>query len=208
MTQDDIPDSPRVPKYRLIHQELQEQIRSGQYPSGHKMPSEAELVERFGASRLTIARAIKELQIEGLVQRRAGSGTYVRQPEPVNGHLHFGLLIPDLGQTEIFELICQGIAEGRQNDSYSLVWGKTSHGLRSPELQAEQLCEHYIAKRVAGIFFAPLELTPAKDEVNSRIAEAFNQAGIPVILLDRDICSYPARSKYDLVGIDNRRAGY
>lgn len=198
----------RVPKYRSIYKELHQLILAGAYPHGHKMPSEAELVERFGASRLTVARAIKELQIEGLVHRRAGSGTYVRQREPATGHHLFGLLIPDLGQTEIFEPICQGMTEARQSGSYSLQWGKTAHSSRSPESQAEQLSADYIAKKVSGVFFAPLELTPAKDEVNGRIVEAFDRAGIPVILLDRDICAYPARSRYDLVGIDNRRGGY
>jgi DNA-binding LacI/PurR family transcriptional regulator len=65
-----------------------------------------------------------------------------------------------------------------------------------------------IAKSVSGVFFAPLELTPQKDAVNRGIAEALDKAGIPVVLLDRDLVSYPERSRYDLVGIDNRRAGY
>jgi GntR family transcriptional regulator of arabinose operon len=76
------------------------------------------------------------------------------------------------------------------------------------EQQASQACRQLIAKRVSGIFFAPLELTPQKDAINRGIAEALDKAGIPVVLLDRDLVSYPERSRYDLVGIDNRRAGY
>jgi DNA-binding LacI/PurR family transcriptional regulator len=34
------------------------------------------------------------------------------------------------------------------------------------------------------------------------------EAGIPVVLLDRDFVNYPDRSNFDLVGIDNHRAGY
>jgi GntR family transcriptional regulator, arabinose operon transcriptional repressor len=58
------------------------------------------------------------------------------------------------------------------------------------------------------VFFAPLELTPEKDDLNRSIAQEFDKAGIPVVLLDRDLVAYPERSGYDLVGIDNRRAGY
>jgi DNA-binding LacI/PurR family transcriptional regulator len=76
------------------------------------------------------------------------------------------------------------------------------------EQQASQACRQLVAKKVSGIFFAPLELTPQKDAINRAIAQALDQAGIPVILLDRDLVSYPERSRYDLVGIDNRRAGY
>jgi DNA-binding LacI/PurR family transcriptional regulator len=58
------------------------------------------------------------------------------------------------------------------------------------------------------VFFAPLELTPAKDEVNAKIARALDAARIPVVLLDRTVVPYPRRGHHDLVGIDNRRAGY
>ena len=70
------------------------------------------------------------------------------------------------------------------------------------------LCRQLIAKEVSGVFFAPLELTPGKDATNRGIAEVFDEAGIPVVLLDRDLVAYPERSRYDLIGIDNRRAGY
>ena len=46
------------------------------------------------------------------------------------------------------------------------------------------------------------------DEVNRRIADALDQARIPVVLLDRTVVPYPERGHHDLVGIDNRRAGY
>jgi DNA-binding LacI/PurR family transcriptional regulator len=65
-----------------------------------------------------------------------------------------------------------------------------------------------IAKRVSGVFFAPLELTPDKDAVNRQVVAMFDRARIPLVLLDRDIVAFPWRSHYDLVGIDNRRAGH
>jgi DNA-binding LacI/PurR family transcriptional regulator len=61
---------------------------------------------------------------------------------------------------------------------------------------------------VSGVFFAPLELTPGKDAVNRKITQALDDAGIPLVLLDRTVVPYPDRGVHDLVGIDNRRAGY
>ena len=58
------------------------------------------------------------------------------------------------------------------------------------------------------MFFAPLEGAPDKDAVNTRIAAALDEARIPVVLLDRTVLPYPRRGQHDLVGIDNRRAGY
>ena len=64
------------PKYRLIFEALKESILSGEYGQGTRLPSENDLVRRFGVSRMTIVKAIKELQQLGLVVRRVGSGTF------------------------------------------------------------------------------------------------------------------------------------
>ena len=58
------------------------------------------------------------------------------------------------------------------------------------------------------MFFAPLELTEQSDEVNHRIVRALDAARIPLVLLDRTVQQYPRRGRHDLVGLDNRRAGY
>lgn len=194
------------PKYRVIFQTLRESILSGEYRAGARLPSETDLVRRFGVSRMTIVKAFRELQQQGLVVRRVGSGTYASSRADAGNRL-FGLLIPELGQTEIFEPICQGMASVSNSGQHSLLWGNAAQG-QPKEQVAEQLCHQYIAQQVSGVFFAPLELTPAKDEVNRRIVAALDRARIPIVLLDRCFVPYPQRSRYDLVGIDNRRTAY
>jgi DNA-binding LacI/PurR family transcriptional regulator len=61
---------------------------------------------------------------------------------------------------------------------------------------------------VSGVFFAPLETAPVPDDVNHRIVTALDAARIPIVLLDRPPYPYPERGHHDLVGIDNRRAGF
>jgi DNA-binding LacI/PurR family transcriptional regulator len=199
------------PKYRQIVESLRASIAAGQYRSGGRLPSEAELVRRFGVSRMTAVKAMQCLQQEGLLVRRAGSGTYAaeaaRSHKPV-----FGLIIPDLGQTEIFEPICKGMTlfpkGGNSSPGWSLSWGHSQQPGVGKELEAEHLCRQYIDQQVSGVFFAPLEFGPRRDAVNQRILKALRAANIPVILLDRCVMDYPARSEYDIVGLDNRRAGY
>ena len=194
------------PKHQRIYAALKRDIQAGRWKSGERLPSEAELVRKFDASRITVGRAVRDLQREGLVDRRVGSGTYVKMPAS-EGRLSFGLLIPDLGDTDIFEPICQGMMESPLAREHALLWGSPSGG-GSKEERAWQLCRQYIDRRVAGVFFAPLELTPGKDDVNRRIAQALDEARIPIVLLDRTVLPYPRRGHHDLVGIDNRRAGY
>jgi len=197
-----------VTKYRVVFEELRREIVSGKYQPGQKMPSEADLIKRFGASRITVGRAVRELQQRGLVERRAGSGTYVRADR--SGGLSFGLLIPDLGRTEIFEPICQGMADAPQSADRVLLWGNggSPASAATPREQAWQLCRQYISRQVSGVFFAPLEGLDADDPTNHRIVAALEKARIPVGLLDRDYLPSPARSRHDLIGIDNRRTGF
>jgi DNA-binding LacI/PurR family transcriptional regulator len=195
------------PKYRIIAESLKQAILSNEYPEGSRLPSENELVRHFGVSRMTIGKALKELQQVDFIGRRAGSGTFVKRQAAASSGV-FGLLIPELGRTEIFEPMCEGMANFPQTSRHSLLWGNTVGQDRPKEEAAEELCRQYVDQRVSGVFFAPLELVPNKDEVNQRIVAALDQAGITVVLLDRDYEPYPSRSKYDLIGIDNRRAAY
>ena len=121
-----IKDLPNVPKYRQVFEKLSHEILSGKYPPGQKFPSEAALVQRFGTSRITVGRALRELSQRGLVERVAGSGTFVGRGHVSAGSLLFGLLIPDLGTSEIFEPICQGIAAAPTASRHGLLWGHAS----------------------------------------------------------------------------------
>ena len=92
-----------VPLYKQIKRHIRERIRSGEWPAEHLVPSENTLVKEFGASRMTVNRALRELVDEGLVVRVQGLGTFVNtgkaQSEPLEirniakeiserGHVH------------------------------------------------------------------------------------------------------------------------
>jgi GntR family transcriptional regulator, arabinose operon transcriptional repressor len=196
-----------APKYQKVYEALQREIHSGRWKEGDRLPSEVELVRTFGASRITVGRAVLDLQRAGLVERRAGSGTYVKRPRAVAAGMSFGLLIPDLGETEIFEPICQGMMASPLAREHALVWGSFT-ATKSKEERALDLCRQYIDRKVTGVFFAPLELSPHTSDVNRQIAEALDDARIPIVLLDRTVLPYPQRGHHDLVGIDNRRAAF
>ncbi|MBU4272539.1 MAG: GntR family transcriptional regulator [Planctomycetes bacterium] len=196
-------------KHRRIFEKIEAGIRSGRYVAGQRLPSEAQLVRQFNASRPTVARAMRDLETAGLVCRRAGSGSYVQAlAEPRNRTL--GLLIQGLGETEIFEPICGEIARRVHAHGFSLLWGDcVPRDLHGKIGQLKDVCQNYIDHKVAGVFFAPLSRCSQNDgEINLQTAEALDRAGIQVVLLDRDFEEFPNRSKYDLVGVDNRQAGY
>src|SRR6266567_1791637 len=176
-----VPMQLEMPKHERVRQTLADAIASGQYEPGQRLPSESELVKTFGASRPTVNRALRELQLAGIIERRAGSGSYVRSDALNHGHT-FGLLIPELGRTEIFEPICRGMAEAQHGSHHVLLWGSSLTNSANIEQQASQACRQLVAKKVSGVFFAPLEHTPQKDTINRNIAQVFDKAGIPIVL--------------------------
>jgi GntR family transcriptional regulator, arabinose operon transcriptional repressor len=201
-------DQSQKPKYQQLLESLSQGIKSGRFQPGAKLPSESALVKQFSTSRITVGRALRELQQAGLVDRFAGSGTYVRaHPASDRGPLLFGLLIPDLGETEIFGPICQGIANASDSQEHGLLWGHVDV-TQTKEEQAWQLCQQFIVRQVAGVFFAPLEYELGAEKANRRILAAFAEARIPVVLLDRRLSHTPHKNRTDIVGLNNRQAGY
>jgi GntR family transcriptional regulator len=71
-----------VPFYFQLAELLEEEIVSGRWVPGARIPSENELCARYGLSRTTIRQALGRLEQEGLVSREKGRGTFVSDSRP------------------------------------------------------------------------------------------------------------------------------
>ncbi|MGW7350019.1 GntR family transcriptional regulator [Streptomyces sp. NPDC054784] len=69
--------------FRQIADRLREAIDKGRFKEGAKLPSESELVEHFGVSRMTVRNSLSILQSEGLILSEHGKGVFVRPRPPV-----------------------------------------------------------------------------------------------------------------------------
>lgn len=67
------------PLYYQIREDIREKINSKQYPPNSMIPTEAELCEYYGVSRITVRRAVLDLVQEGLLNRGKGKGTFVSE---------------------------------------------------------------------------------------------------------------------------------
>jgi GntR family histidine utilization transcriptional repressor len=81
------PRVPPVAPYARVKSFLKEGLSHGEWAPGELMPSEAELTARFGVSRMTVTRALRELQAEGLVERVQGVGTFAAHLAKVSSTL-------------------------------------------------------------------------------------------------------------------------
>jgi GntR family transcriptional regulator len=68
-----------TPLYRTLYDSLRERILAGDYPPGVALPSEPRLVQDYGVSLITVRRALQELVLDGLIERRQGVGSFVRE---------------------------------------------------------------------------------------------------------------------------------
>jgi GntR family transcriptional regulator len=78
--------SQQVPLYYQLASVLRDQILTGRFAEGDRIPTEADLVETYGVSRITVRQSLASLEQEGLVRREVGRGTYVTGHRPFRGH--------------------------------------------------------------------------------------------------------------------------
>jgi DNA-binding transcriptional regulator YhcF (GntR family) len=69
-------------KYQSIKADLHKALENGTYRVGHKLPSERNLAEKFGASVMTVRQALSLMSQEGMIERVPGRGSFVLDPNP------------------------------------------------------------------------------------------------------------------------------
>lgn len=71
-----------MPLHQQLFVVLRDQIMRGMYPPGASIPNEVRLGELFKVSRITVRRAVSDLEAQGLVEKKQGLGTFVRMDLP------------------------------------------------------------------------------------------------------------------------------
>lgn len=115
------PDSPPVRRSALVSQVigvLQSAISSGRWPTGTRLPTESELAQEYGVSRVTLRQAVQALVHVGLLETIQGSGTFVRATTEVDAVLSRYLagenLLSVLEVREAIETVAAALAAGRR----------------------------------------------------------------------------------------------
>jgi GntR family histidine utilization transcriptional repressor len=97
-----------VPIYERMKTQIRAKIETGEWPVDHRIPSENELVETLGVSRMTANRALRELANEGVITRVQGRGSFVaakKRSAPALGVRNIADEILERGSVHRMELI-------------------------------------------------------------------------------------------------------
>ena len=195
-------------KSREISEKLRQEILSGKFDETRKLPSEHQLMRRFSVARETVRAALKELLDKNLVDRRPGYGTFLVERAEISAARKFGVIMPD-AYYPFYARICRGIELAAKKQGWAILSAALgSGGMRERALRAVEFAEVCKRERVSGVFFQPLQFLKDGEKFNRAILKVFENAKIPVILLDSDFVASPNRSEYDLVGVDNTNVGY
>ncbi len=92
------PTLPEGGKARRVYLSLRDEISNGTLASGARLPGEHKLADSFDVSRITIRRALDALALDGLIEKRAGSGSVVLRQSDHEQRIaaDFATLIPQL----------------------------------------------------------------------------------------------------------------
>lgn len=88
-----------VPIHEQIKEDIYFKIEQGYYKAGQKIQSERELAEIYGVSRVTIRQALSELVNRGVLQKKLGSGTYIRDTKIEHSLLVLTGIVDELKQS-------------------------------------------------------------------------------------------------------------
>ena len=158
---------------------LRDEISRGSYARGTALPSEEACGRRFGVSRVTVRRALAELEALGYVERRHGRGTFVRGDAPQQPRTLDLSLIDSLHQlarsTEV-KIVEVGMASPPEAIAQSL------------GTAPDQKAVHIVRIRQAGGVALLLLDTWLPEAIGRRISEAtLKRKAMYQILLDRGI---------------------
>jgi LacI family transcriptional regulator len=197
--------------YRDIFETLKREIQVGKFDVDGKFPSERALMRRFSVARETVRHAIVELRKHNLIEPRQGTLNVLtfRARERAIGT--FGVIMPD-AYYQFYSRIQSGIEKNAHDGGsgiFSLLSADLGSNGRSSQIaRAFDFAEVCVREKVLGVFFQPFQFERDSEKVNKAILSVFDNASIPVVLIDSDIVAPPRRSGYDLVGVDNVALGY
>jgi len=164
----------RMPLYRQLMERLREILLDKQ--AGDRLPTEAAYAKKFGVSVFTVRQAFGGLEREGLVEKRQGSGTFVRKPRPSAKHVAVLVDVAGADVSPYFTKLTQEIRQALRSLGVASrpYLGTLPLGTEATGLTCQDLLDDVRLGRISGVISFFTKRAPEWTDVLTR-------AGIPVI---------------------------
>ena len=179
-----------------LHVQLLDQIRhlilSGEWATGSRLPSEANLGRELQISRGTIRQTLQNAEVEGLIERVPSKGTFVAQnPARETPPRLIGFITSDFLSDHQRQLL-RGAEHLARSRGYGVLFSSSSQDLQTEN----QLLDQMVADQVSGILIWPIY----EDAPSRRLFELGRRCEPPMVLMDRTlpglVCDSVASDNY------------
>lgn len=183
-------------KYKVITEYIENRINSGNLVFGEKLPSENVLTKKFNVSRDTVRRGFKELEEKGFIERRKGSGTFVKFRIRNNTRI---AVVTTYVENYIFPSIIKGIGEVLSEEGYTMQLSFTNNTFAK---EREVLTAIIAQDDVAGVIMEPVK--SALPNPNLDCYSKLKDMGVPVLFVN----SYYGDTDIPHVSLNDEEMGY
>lgn len=182
-----------VPLYVQLLDQLRQLIASGEWAPGARLPSEAEWQRQLNVSRSTIRQALSNAEVQGLIERVPGKGTFVaRSPMGERSAHLIGYITCDSFRYLQSQLV-SGAESAFSAKGYRVVFCNSNRDAEEEDRLLEQLVQ---VDRVGGILIWPV----LYDDPARCLFKLVHQGPIPMVLVDRTFdeldCDYVTSDNY------------
>lgn len=153
-----------------------DELRSGKYSVGDKLPTEKELMVKFSASRETVRKALERPVLKSLIVRRPGLGTFVSSG--TDNHL-VGILVQQI-TSYIFPYVVLGAEDYLFRNEYKMLLGNSSED----PVKERQILTEWVESGVKGLIIDPVYSATRRS--NKDLVKSVAKSGIKVVLVHSD----------------------
>ncbi len=179
-----------------LHNQLRRLIVSERWRHSERIPTETQLARHLDISRTTVRIALQRLEVEGMIKRTAGRGTFVTwQPQDQSGSRSIGYITHSF-HNEIHSILLGSAETELRSAGYQVIFSNATT-LAEEATILEQLLEENIAGLTIWASAQPAEETFA-------ILQEYQRRAIPIVFLDRRVNGIEA----DYVASDNFGGAY
>jgi GntR family transcriptional regulator, arabinose operon transcriptional repressor len=194
----------KKPLYEMIYQHYQKEIISGKRNSkrNSKLPTEKEIAKEFKVSRITVIRALTELELKKYIQRIQGSGSYVTEGEWKTLQVAddtgkklsiISLVLPS------FDKLSADVLKGVEDVAKQRNYFVTYHNSANISRTEKKIIKEIISSGSDGMILYPTETFDNMELYSSLMIKNF-----PLVLIDRKIPGL----EMSLICVDNQKAFY
>jgi GntR family transcriptional regulator len=181
--------APVTPLYHRVYTALRQQLVDGAFEPGEPLPGEPRLAKLHAVGRVTLRRALQQLEAEGLILRRPGAGTFPARPRPVrrrsdNLHGWLGPVVAVADGTSVRDLSFE-MVQAPPEAAEALELKPRTQVLRIRRMRIKQsepviFATIYIPQAHAGLF--------SRETMDQRTTtEVLEQAGVPLTIVDQSL---------------------